>query len=215
MGSPSLAKAHAYIRRTQVDCLRAAGLPLKAAEAWTRLAPWRFSGNFKRDADTGAKLWRGGTDLLAKLPKKPRRTPEQQMAADFILTACRTAREDFLQHHAETVYRKLTKNLAEFKRVDELAYDAARLVPRPDADTQAGRCRKRVDAKRERRRRDRPGHLPRAGAGRAADRHASLPCDAYTETGRAGARRGVHQKRRGRFRPRESRAAGQGCGGHR
>ena len=129
MGSPSLAKAHAYIRRTQVDCLRAAGLPLKAAEAWTRLAPWRFSGNFKRDAATGAKAWRGGTDLLAKLPKKPRRTPEQQMAADFILTACRTVREDFLQHHAETIYRKLTKNLAEFKRVDELTYDAAKLVP--------------------------------------------------------------------------------------
>ena len=129
MGSPSLAKAHAYIRRTQVDCLRAAGLPLKVAEAWTRLAPWRFSGNFKRDAATGAKAWRGGTDLLAKLPKKPRRTPEQQMAADFILTACRTVREDFLQHHAETIYRKLTKNLAEFKRVDELTYDAAKLVP--------------------------------------------------------------------------------------
>jgi thioesterase DpgC len=129
MGSPSLAKAHAYIRRTQVDCLRAAGLPLKAAEAWTRLAPWRFSGNFKRDAATGAKAWRGGTDLLAKLPKKPRRTPEQQMAADFILTACRTVREDFLQRHAETVYRKLTKNLTEFKRVDELTYDAAKLVP--------------------------------------------------------------------------------------
>jgi (3,5-dihydroxyphenyl)acetyl-CoA 1,2-dioxygenase len=129
MGSPSLAKAHAYIRRIQFDCLRAAGLPLKAAEAWTRLAPWRFSGNFKHDAATGAKAWRGGTDLLAKLPKKPRRTPEQQMAADFILIACRTAREDFLQRHAETVYRKLTKNLAEFKRVDELAYDAAKLIP--------------------------------------------------------------------------------------
>jgi thioesterase DpgC len=129
MGSPSLAKAHAYIRRTQIDCLRAAGLPLKAAEAWTKLAPWRFSGNFKRDAATGAKVWRGGADLLTKLPKKPRRTPEQQMAADFILAGCRTAREDFLQRHAEAVYRKLTKNLSEFVRVDELAYEAAKLVP--------------------------------------------------------------------------------------
>ena len=51
------------------------------------------------------------------------------MAADFIQRTCRNAREDFLKRHAETVYRKLTKNLAEFKRVDELVYDAAKFVP--------------------------------------------------------------------------------------
>ena len=51
------------------------------------------------------------------------------MAADVILSDCRRAREEFLTRHAETVYRKLTKNLSEFRRVDELAYAAAKMVP--------------------------------------------------------------------------------------
>ncbi len=129
MEGSSLAKALAHIRQTQIDCLRAAGLPPKPALAWTKMGPWRISGNFKRDVADGAKMWRGGADLLAKLPKKPMRTAAQQVAADFILSACRNARENFLKRHAETVYRKLTRNLSNFPRVDELAYDAARLVP--------------------------------------------------------------------------------------
>jgi thioesterase DpgC len=129
MEGSSLAKAHAYIRRTQTDCLQAAGLPARVAAAWTKLGPLRLSGNFKRDVAASTKFWRGGTDLLAKLPKKPRRSPPQEVAADFILSTCRQAREAFLKRHAEAVYRKLTKNLAKFVRVDELVYDAAKLVP--------------------------------------------------------------------------------------
>jgi thioesterase DpgC len=129
MEGSSLAKAHAYIRQTQIDCLQAAELPLKSAVAWTKLSPLRFNGNFKHDADACAKMWRGGATLLAKLPKKMRRALPQQMAADFILTVCRRAREDFLNRHADAVYRKLTKNLSNFPRVDDLVYDAAKLVP--------------------------------------------------------------------------------------
>src|SRR5207342_697517 len=81
------------------------------------------------DTLAGTKFWRRGTELLAKLPVKPKRTPEQQVAADVILSDCRRAREEFLTRHAETVYRKLTKNLSEFRRVDELAYAAAKMVP--------------------------------------------------------------------------------------
>lgn len=129
MEGSSVAKAHAYIRQTQVDCLKDAGLPVKAASAWTKLGPIRFSGNFTRDTAMGARFWRGGADLLAKLPKKPRRTPPQQMAAEFILSACRSTREHFLKRHAEAVYRRLTKNLSAFPRVDELVYAVAKLVP--------------------------------------------------------------------------------------
>jgi enoyl-CoA hydratase/carnithine racemase len=129
MKGPSLAEAHAYIRQTQMDCLLAAGLPAKAAAAWTKLGPLHVGGEFKRDAAAGQKVWRGGADLLAKLPKKARRSPPQQVAADFVLSVCRQAREAFLARHAETIYRKLTKNLEKFLRVDELAYDAAKLVP--------------------------------------------------------------------------------------
>jgi (3,5-dihydroxyphenyl)acetyl-CoA 1,2-dioxygenase len=51
------------------------------------------------------------------------------LAAEAILSACRRLREDFLRSHADTIYRRLTKNLSAFRRVDELAYDVAKLVP--------------------------------------------------------------------------------------
>jgi thioesterase DpgC len=89
----------------------------------------RFTGNFKRDATTATKLWRAGSAKLAKLPTKVSRSKEQQAAAEAILATGREAREEFLKAHAETVYRKLTKNLAEFLRVDDLPYFAAKLVP--------------------------------------------------------------------------------------
>ncbi|HET9686494.1 MAG TPA: enoyl-CoA hydratase/isomerase family protein, partial [Pseudolabrys sp.] len=90
---------------------------------------FRISGNFKRDVAAGGKYWRVGADLLSKLPNKSKRSPEQKMAAELILSACRRTREDFLQRHAGTLYRKLTKNLANFVRVDDLVYGAARLIP--------------------------------------------------------------------------------------
>ena len=92
-------------------------------------AGFRLTGNFKRDVAAGTKYWRVGADLLAKLPNKPKRTAEQKLAAEHILLDCRRAREAFLQRHAETVYRKLTKNLTNFVRVDDFVYDAAKLVP--------------------------------------------------------------------------------------
>jgi thioesterase DpgC len=128
MGSPSLAKVRERIRQDLNECLRRAGLPPKAAAAWSRSKP-RVGEDFQRDCATGSKYWRDGSDLLAKLPKRPRRTAEQQLAADLILFNCRSAREKILTRHAETVYRKLTKNLGAFSRVDDLVYDAAKLVP--------------------------------------------------------------------------------------
>ncbi len=104
------------------------GLPPRGVAMWLNAKP-QFRDKFKRDAAAGTRFWRGGTNLLAKLPKKPLRTPEQQLAADVILFRCRDARERFLAAHAESVYRKLTNKLENFLRVDELAYEAAKLVP--------------------------------------------------------------------------------------
>jgi thioesterase DpgC len=128
MEGSSLAKARELIRRDTIECLRRAGLPAKAAAAWIK-AKARVTGTFKRDVVAGTKFWRGGTDLLAKLPKRTQRTPEQQDAADLILSDCRRLREQFLERHAATVYRRLTKNLGVFLRVDDLVYEAGRLVP--------------------------------------------------------------------------------------
>jgi thioesterase DpgC len=122
------AKARKMVRDHAKELLQRAGLPPQACAAWVKTQP-RSTGNYKRDCAAGSKYWRGGAGLLAKLPKKSKRTAEQQAAANAILADCRHAREDFLRHHAETVYRKLTKNLGNFPRVDELTYDAAKLVP--------------------------------------------------------------------------------------
>jgi thioesterase DpgC len=119
-----------------------AGLPAKSVSAWVKAEP-RFTNKFKRDAAAGGSFWRDGAALLAKLPAKAKRTPEQHVAADMILRRCRAAREEFLGHHAGTVYRALTKNLDNFVRVDELAYAAAKLVPGLTP------TRKQVDAESE------------------------------------------------------------------
>ncbi len=119
----------------------AAGLPAKSAAAWLKTG-LRITGNFKRDAAAASKFWQQGTAFLAKLPKKPLRTVEQQQAALAIQFAARESREQFLSRHADAVYRKLTKNLVNFVRVEELCYDAAKLVPgltptRKQVDTEA------------------------------------------------------------------------------
>lgn len=110
------------------ESLSRAGLPPRLSAAWTKARP-RLSGSFKRDVAAASKFWRVGNDLLAKLPKKASRNMQQQIAAGLILLDCRSLREAFLARHAETVYRKLTKNLGEFLRVDELVAAAAKRVP--------------------------------------------------------------------------------------
>jgi len=109
--------------------LEHAGLPHRGVVLWLNAKP-QFRERFKRDAAAGTRFWRAGANLLAKLPKKPQRSVEQQLAADVILTLCRDARERFLTAHAQSVYRKLTNKLENFLRVDELAIEAAKLVPR-------------------------------------------------------------------------------------
>jgi thioesterase DpgC len=103
------------------EILRRGGLPAESAGAWVKALP-RVTGSLKRDAAAATKFWRAGDGLLAKLPK-------QQSAADAVLSTCRRLREDFLRKHADAIYRRLTKNLSAFHRVDQLAYDVARLVP--------------------------------------------------------------------------------------
>jgi enoyl-CoA hydratase/carnithine racemase len=128
MEGSSSGRATLVTRADPKACFERAGLPAKSAAEWHKTG-LRVSGNFKRDAVAGSKYWRAGADLLAKLPKKPKRSDEQKLAADIIISSCRRAREDFLQRHAEIVYRKLTGNLSNFVRVDELAYEAGKLVP--------------------------------------------------------------------------------------
>jgi thioesterase DpgC len=120
--------AKPLIRGDTNEIFRRAGLPASAAAAWVKARP-RVKGALKRDSAAGTNFWRRGAGLLEKFPKKSKRTPEQQLAAETILSDCRRTREEYLTRHAEAIYRKLTKNLSEFRRVDELAYAAAKLIP--------------------------------------------------------------------------------------
>jgi len=104
-----------------------AGLSPKAGIAWMKW--FDFTGNYRRDVAIASGLWLDGAGFLAKLPKKPQRSKDQKLAADTILSRCREAREKFLAHHADAIYRKLTKNFTHFLRVEELCYAASALVP--------------------------------------------------------------------------------------
>jgi thioesterase DpgC len=104
-----------------------AGLSPKAGGAW--LKPFAFIGNYKRDIAQASKFWREGASLLAKLPNKPQRNQAQHSVAGVIQLRVRESREQFLSHHAEAVYRKLTGNLDNFVRVEDLCYAAAKLIP--------------------------------------------------------------------------------------
>ncbi|MGB9364846.1 MAG: enoyl-CoA hydratase/isomerase family protein [Xanthobacteraceae bacterium] len=99
-----------------------------AAVSWTATRP-EVTGHFQRDADVHAAFWRRGHELLAALPQKPKRTPEQARTADTILRAGRESREAFLARHAEAVYRALTEDMAAFVRAEPLVYAAADLLP--------------------------------------------------------------------------------------
>ena len=118
---------------------RNAGLPEKAGAAWMKTF-LHFGRDLKRDTAAATKYWREGSSFLSKLAKKSKRTREQQLAADIIQLGCRSARERFLSKHADAIYRKLTKNLDNFLRVDELVTTPPKSGTGADADTQAGRC---------------------------------------------------------------------------
>ncbi|HVV62595.1 MAG TPA: enoyl-CoA hydratase/isomerase family protein [Pseudolabrys sp.] len=110
------------------ELLSRSGLAQKTVTAWLKAQP-QLSKNFPRDAASCGKFWRLGADLAAKLPKKSKRTAEQQAAAEFIGRLSRGLREEFLLRHVDAIYRKLTNNRTKFVRAEELVYDAAKLVP--------------------------------------------------------------------------------------
>ena len=95
----------------------------------------RVTGNLKRDAAAGTKFWRGGADLLAKLPKKTVRNVRTAVrGGSHPVRLSPFARRISSTRHAETIYRKLTKNLGVYTRVDDLVYDAGEVSAWLDTD---------------------------------------------------------------------------------
>jgi thioesterase DpgC len=98
------------------------------ATVWAQSRP-EITKDFQHDAELFSKHWLKGYALLAALPEKAKRTPEQARSADTILTAGRESREIFMRRHALAVYDALTRHQTNFVRADVLAYAAADLIP--------------------------------------------------------------------------------------
>jgi thioesterase DpgC len=85
--------------------------------------------DFAGDCVRYSRYWESSAALLARLPEKRERSPEQARAAEQIKREARAARSRFLAAHAEDLYNRLTQNRTRFVRVERLVYDAASLVP--------------------------------------------------------------------------------------
>ena len=108
--------------------LRAAGLLERDAREWSESFP-TLIGEFDSDAREASAFWRRSAALLGRLPAKSRRNEAERVAADALVSDAHASRESFLATHVEQIYDRLTERGSTFRRIDDLVYAAARLVP--------------------------------------------------------------------------------------
>ena len=110
------------------DRMRAAGLAETAVADW-RARVQASTADFEGDCARYSQFWRSASDLLARLPPKPKRNQAESAAAQIILAAAREHRERFLAAHAAMLYDKLTRGRTRFVRLEALVFEAAAAVP--------------------------------------------------------------------------------------
>jgi (3,5-dihydroxyphenyl)acetyl-CoA 1,2-dioxygenase len=108
--------------------IRAAGLPEQETREWMAAFP-ATTGNCQSDMSGYGAFWLRSAGLLRRLPPKPRRNGAEQAAADSLISVARASRESFLTAHVDEIYGRLTGHRSIFRRLDDLAYAAATLVP--------------------------------------------------------------------------------------
>jgi (3,5-dihydroxyphenyl)acetyl-CoA 1,2-dioxygenase len=108
--------------------MRAAGLPEQEAQEWSQGLP-AASGDYETDAPNFGAFWSRSSALLRTLPLKARRNDAEQAAAAALISVARASREIFLAAHVDEVYARLTDRTSMFRRLDDLVYAAAELVP--------------------------------------------------------------------------------------
>jgi thioesterase DpgC len=96
--------------------------------AWAADAPAPVA-DCARDVAQHSAFWLRGLELLATLPPKSQRSGPERALAEHILDLSRSARVRFLERHGAKLYGRLTGNLSVYRRVEELARDAAAAVP--------------------------------------------------------------------------------------
>ena len=112
-----------------MGCFERAGLPVKCGTRVAQGAACASAATSSAMLPPGGNIWRAGADLIAKLPGKSKRNAEQKLAADIIISACRQARRISRPTTPKPSIASSQKILPNFVRVDELAYEAAKLVP--------------------------------------------------------------------------------------
>jgi (3,5-dihydroxyphenyl)acetyl-CoA 1,2-dioxygenase len=108
--------------------MRAAGLPEQEAQEWSQGLP-AASGGYETDAPSFGAFWSRSSALLRTLPLKARRNDAEQAAAAALISVARASREIFLAAHVDEIYARLTDRSSMFRRLDDLVYAAAELVP--------------------------------------------------------------------------------------
>jgi thioesterase DpgC len=119
---------------TTIELLRSAGVTDGEAARAGALAV-EPSGDLERDTAAATAAFAAAAGLLARLPRRPQRSPGEQAAAEALLADARRLREAFLGRHAVAVYQRLTAGRTRFLRLQEIADGAAQqfpgLVPTP------------------------------------------------------------------------------------
>ena len=100
----------------------------QAVKGWARTAPARTT-ELSSDKASFGHFWQKSTELLARLPAKPKRNAEEAAAAAEVLALARESRTKFMRAHARGVYDSLTAARNRFVRVDELCARAATEYP--------------------------------------------------------------------------------------
>jgi (3,5-dihydroxyphenyl)acetyl-CoA 1,2-dioxygenase len=100
----------------------------QAVKGWARTAPVRTT-ELSSDKAGFGHFWLKSTDLLARLPAKPKRNADEAAAAAEILGIARDSRTKFMRAHARGVYDALTAKRSAFVRVDDLCARAATEYP--------------------------------------------------------------------------------------
>ena len=110
------------------DLLRHAGFGDSDISDW--IATMRSdTADYDLDVRSYSPVWQRSYELLARLPPKPARNPDEAQAAAAILAVARDHRERFLAAHVEAVYDRVTEKRSRFMRVEDIVFEVAAAVP--------------------------------------------------------------------------------------
>jgi (3,5-dihydroxyphenyl)acetyl-CoA 1,2-dioxygenase len=88
-----------------------------------------LTGNYEQDAKAFSDYWLKGLAHLDALPGRAKRSAAEHAEVADLLSQARASRGAFLHAHASRLYREMTDDLQSFRRVEELAVQAADRVP--------------------------------------------------------------------------------------